>query len=396
MMLSCCSKIGFIYASNIDTFAVTLDDYLSSLEADNEFSGTVCVTKCGNRIFNEAYGYRDIENHFLNDTNTIFRIGSITKTFTAVLIMQLVEEGFLSFDDLLSDYYSIIPNAPEITIDMMLHHQSGIYDFTTHPDYLGYFEQPKTRQEMLDIVMYHSSVFEPGTDTGYSNTNYLLLGYIIEDITGKSYNTNVQERISDVIGLTNTLCASTINTDNNKSESFRLEDGEWILAPETHISIPHGAGAVVSTSSELTSFISALFNFELVNSTSLHNMLTQYGGYGMGIIRVSYQNKVVYGHNGVINGFSGTMIYIPEDEIALVFLSNGLDYSQQDLWTEILDIYYGCLSKALHEIEMGQPEQFPFHPPEWMTGTYAHISLFKNTRNIYYLSLDTWDTKPQY
>lgn len=92
-----------------------------------------------------------MENHLLNDTDTIFRIGSITKTFTAVLILQLVEEGFLSFDDSFSIYYPVIPNAPKITIDMMLHHQSGIYDFTSHPDYLEYFSETRTRQEILDI-----------------------------------------------------------------------------------------------------------------------------------------------------------------------------------------------------------------------------------------------------
>ena len=342
LILLSCSKSSLIYDSNIDTFTVTLDDYLSSLEADNEFSGTVCITKNGNQIFNEAYGYRDIENHLLNDTNTIFRIGSITKTFTAVLILQLVEEGFLSFDESLSIYYPGIPNAPEITIDMMLRHQSGIYDFTSHPDYLEYFTEPKTKEEILDIVISYPPAFDPGTDTEYSNTNYVLLGYIIEDITGESYNTNVQERISNEIELTNTLCGIAINTENNESESFRLINGEWLLAPETHLSIPHGAGVLVSTSSELTSFIHALFNCEFVNSTSLHDMLFQSYGYGRGIIRASYQNKAVYGHNGIINGFRGVMIYIPEDEIALVFLSNGLKYSQKDLWTEILDIYYEC------------------------------------------------------
>ena len=340
MILLSCSKSNLCFDSNIDTFTITLDQYFSSLEADNKFIGTVCITKNGNQIFNEAYGYRDMDNQLLNDTSTIFRIGSITKTFTAVLIVQLVEEGFLSFDDSLSIYYPFIPNAEAITIDMILHHQSGIYDFTSHPDYLEYFDEPKTRQEILDIVVPYPPSFEPGTDTEYSNTNYVLLGYIIEDITGKSYNTNIQERISNVIGLTNTLCGSTINTENNESESFFLTDGNRILAPETHMSIPQGAGALISTSFELTSFICALFNCELVNTASLHNMLIQSGGYGRGIIRVSYQNKVVYGHSGIINGFRGVMIYIPEDEIALVFLSNGLDYSQKDLWTEILDIYY--------------------------------------------------------
>lgn len=341
VILMSCSNSTLSTIASEDTFAVALDEYLSTLSEKNNFSGTVCITENENMIFNESYGYRDIGNALLNDTSTIFRIGSITKTFTAVMLVQLVEEGFLSFDDYLSDYYPAIPNAEVITIDMMLHNQSGIYNFISHPDYLGYFNEPKTKQEVLNIIMSYPPAFVPGTDTEYSNTNYVLLGYIIEDITGECYNTNVQERISREIGLTNTFYGSEINTANNESVSYRLVDENWVLAPETDMSIPHGAGALVSTSSELTSFINALFNGEIIHHASLQNMLLQPGGYGRGIVRISYDNKVVYGHNGIINGFRSVMIYIPEDKIALVYLLNRLNYSLRDLWTETLDIYYG-------------------------------------------------------
>jgi len=340
VLLSSCSKSESNVNLQNESFADAVDRYLGSLSESNKFMGSVSVTNNGNQIYNRAFGYRDIEKQQFNVSNTLFRIGSITKTFTAVLIVQLVEEGLLSFEDKLSLYYPEIPNAELITIDMMLHHQSGIYDLTSHPDYIEYFNIPKTKQEILDILITYAPAFEPETNVEYSNTNFILLGYIIESITGKSYDTNIQERIAGNAGLVNTFYGSEINTINNESKSYRFINGNWELAPETHMSIPHGAGALVSSSSELISFINSLFENELVSETSIRDMLVPSSGYGRGIIVVPYENKLVYGHSGIINGFRNVMIYIPEDKIALVYLSNGLNYSQRDLWTEILDIYY--------------------------------------------------------
>jgi D-alanyl-D-alanine carboxypeptidase len=160
--------------------------------------------------------------------------------FTGTLVMQLVEEGKLTLETTLDKFYPEIQNAPKITIGMMLTHHSGLHNFTSDPVYMTYMLSPQTHQQMVARMALMKPDFEPGSKGQYSNTNFVLLSYIIEKITNKSYPELVKERIINKIGLKDTYYGVKTNTGNNEALSY-MYDGKWKKFVETDMSIPSGA-----------------------------------------------------------------------------------------------------------------------------------------------------------
>ncbi|MDZ7690742.1 MAG: serine hydrolase domain-containing protein [Balneolaceae bacterium] len=250
-----------------------LDDYLQVLHDNDKFMGSVTVLKNGEAIFNKAYGLSHKQpRQVAAEKQTIYRIGSITKLFTSVMIMQLAEENQLALSQTLDQYYPQVAGADSITIRHLLAHRSGLFNFTNREDYQEWMTEQRSREQMLDMIRSLELEFEPGEKTSYSNTNYVLLGYIIEDITGDSYASQLQKRIAQPLGLTGTYYGDGIELADNEAASFNWNGTTWEEASETDMSIPHGAGAIVSTPKNLTTFIRALFRGRLVSEQSLDRM----------------------------------------------------------------------------------------------------------------------------
>lgn len=251
------------------------------------------------------------------------------------MIFQLVEEGKLKLTDTLDKFYPQIPNAGKITIAHILAHRSGIHSFTSDRDFQSWLMNPKTKDEMIAIIAKGMPDFEPGEKYNYSNAGYVLLGYIVEKLTGKSYGEALKERITGKLGLTDTYLG-TGKTDVNNNESFSYNyAGSWKQETETHLSIPHGAGAIISTPTDLTKFIQALFDLKLVSKESLSQMQTN----RMGMFPFPYDGKTVYGHTGGIDGFNSMLVYSPEEKLAVAYTSNGMVYPINDILLGALNIY---------------------------------------------------------
>jgi len=205
--------------------------------------------------------------------------------------------------------------------------------------------QPKTRNEMVDIIAATKPDFEPDARTEYSNSNFLLLGYIVEDLYKKPFNEILQEHICKKAGLTDTYYGGKIDPARNESHSYRFISS-WEKQPETDMSIPHGAGAIISTPTDLVKFIYALFNDQLVSKTSLANMLTiKDASLGMGIMQLPYESKKVYGHGGAIDGFNSILCYMPEEKVAFSYISNGTAYAVNDILLRTINNYFGKYDK---------------------------------------------------
>lgn len=319
-----------------------LDNYLQTLNDKHKMMATVAIAKDGKLVFNKSYGFykKEGEKTLQATPTTKYRIGSMTKTFTAVLILQLIKEHKLKFDTKLSEFFPKIPNAYEITIEQMLSHRSGIYNITNDPKYKTYNTEPKTKDEMLKLIEGYKSEFDPGTKFSYSNTNFILLGYIIETLTQKPYAEVLNERIAKKANLENTYFGSDPDPKKNEASSYSYLNGEWREEPNTDMSIPHGAGAIVSTPEDLVKFLRALFNKEFFGQGLLDTMTTMQDGYGLGLFQIPFGDKMGYGHNGGIDGFQSSMVYFPGDDVTLVFTSNGLNYTMNDILIGILSIYY--------------------------------------------------------
>lgn len=331
------SSVNFVNGQTFDK--ARLDSLLNYLYGKQKFMGTVTLLHDGERVFNKSYGYADLEKGGLSTPDTRYRIGSISKTFTAVMFFQLMEEGKISLDTKLSEYFPDVPNANKITMDMMLSHRSGIHNFTNTID-TSFYLYPKTKQEMFDMIKSFKSEFEPDSKSEYSNANFVLLGYIIEKITGKEYADLLQERICGKIGLRNTYYGKPANIKDNESYSYTFKDDKWVREKETDMSVPHGAGALVSTPNDLTQYIEALFNGKLISKNSLDEMLKVKEKYGRGSFPMNFYERKGYGHTGGIDGFVSALTYYPDEKLAVSFCTNGMNYGNE-LLVGVLSIYFG-------------------------------------------------------
>ncbi len=334
-------SIGTIYSQNLNK--PKLDSLFSILAEKNKAMGSLTISKNGTLLYNKTIGYNFISEageNFSTET-TKYRIGSVSKMFTATMIFQLIEEGKVKLSTTLDTYFPDIPNAKEITISNLLNHRSGLHNFTDSPDYANWMTQAKTQVEMLETISKNKVDFQPNKKASYSNSNYVILGYIIEKISKRSYSKNLTKRITSKIGLSNTYFGRKTNIQKNESFSYQFVNN-WKQEPETDMSIPGGAGAIVSTPSDLARFVEALFSLKLISNSSLMQMKTITEGYGMGMFQIPFSNKKAYGHNGSIDGFVSNLAYFPEDSLAVAYCTNGQVYPVNDILVGVLSI---CFNK---------------------------------------------------
>ncbi len=329
-------------AQKATTFTTRIDSLLSALDANNKAMASVTITKNGVLEYSRAIGFVDNSGSKPINSNpeTRYRIGSISKMFTTVMILQLVEEKKLSLNTPLSKFYKKIPNSDSITIADLLNHHSGLYNFTNSEDYPKWMTESRSKKQLLELFVEQKPAFAPHEKGEYSNTNFVLLGFIIEDVTGKSYEENLSARITSRIRLKNTKYGSKINHAANEASSFEYSDGKWVELPETDMSIPGGAGAVISSTPDLTAFITALSNGSLLSESSLESMKTFKGGFGLGLFKIPFYERSAYGHNGGIDGFLSSLAYFPDDKVAIAFCSNGMNYPMNDILIGLLSCYF--------------------------------------------------------
>jgi CubicO group peptidase (beta-lactamase class C family) len=314
-----------------------LDQFFDRLAEKNKAMGSLTVARDGNVLYARAIGHSQINGTEKRPSTaaTRYRVGSITKMFTAAMTFQLVEEGKLKLTDTLDKFFPQVPNANKITIAHILAHRSGIHSFTSDPDFPTWLMNPKTKDEMLAVIAKGTPDFEPDAKYGYSNAGYIVLGYVVEKVTGKPYQVALRERITSKLGLKDTYLG-TGKTDVGNNESFSYSyAGDWKQQTETHLSIPGGAGALLSTPTDLTKFIQALFDLKLVSQQSLTQMMQN----KMGMTTFPLDGKTFYGHGGGIDGFRSLLVYLPEEKLAVAYTTNGIVYPPNNIVLGVFDIY---------------------------------------------------------
>jgi D-alanyl-D-alanine carboxypeptidase len=311
-----------------------MDNYLSLLSENNKAILSIEIVEKGKTIYQNQTGfayYDSTGQKVKADVQTQYRVGPITKMFTATLIMQLIDQEKLSLTTALSIFYPEIKNAEEITIDHMLKHRSGLFNYTDDADFLEYFTKPQSQEQMLTRFSGFEPEFKPDKKYSYSNTNYMLLGYIIEKVTGESYQVVLQKNIIDKLKLKNTHLGSVIDTDKNQAQSFYFSRGNWQIKKQWNMSTAMAAGAIISSPHDLNIFSNALMSGELLNKTSSNKMLTSSAySYGRGTKTFSFHGRLGHGHYGGIEGFSSALLYIPEDDMSLAVSVNGLALNFHD------------------------------------------------------------------
>ena len=356
------SQLGF--SQNIDK--QKLDAYFSQLESNNKFMGSVAVSQNGTLLYTKAIGYTDVEKGTKSNADSKFRIGSISKMFTSVLILKAAEENKISLNQTIDKYFPAIKNANKITITNLLSHRSGIHNLTSDETYLTWNTKSKTRQELVDIITKGGSDFEPDSKSSYSNSNFILLTVILEKMYNKPYAKLLEAKIIQPLGLKNTFFGGTIDTKKNEANSYNFEN-KWNKETETDMSIPLGAGAVVSTPSDLIKFSEALFNGKLISAQSLEQMKTLRDKYGLGLYTKPFLEKTGFGHSGSIDGFKSFLTCFPNDKITVAITGNGENYDSNNIAI--------TLTKAAYQQEFEIPDFKAFKVEskdlDQYLGTYA-------------------------
>ena len=329
-----CSFLSIAQQKNLDAF-------FENLATQNKAMGSISIYKNGKNTYSKHIGFKDFSKKNRANNNTKYRIGSITKTFTATIMLQLIDEGKLTLNTKLSSFFPKLPNASKITIENLLRHQSGLTNITQSDDIRSWIEKTQTRKQMINRFIKNGTQFEPGKKSEYSNTNYVILSYIAEILDKKSFKKILDSRIIKPLKLKRTEFGKSINTKNNEAHAYYFNNNQWnLITMQTHMSAPMGAGAVVSTPSDLNIFYTNLFLGKLISKSSLNNLMKIKKGFGIGVTKFSFKGLEIYGHDGGIDGFQSFALYIPERKISMAFTFNGLQSLMMPLVVSILDKYF--------------------------------------------------------
>jgi CubicO group peptidase (beta-lactamase class C family) len=290
---------------------------------------SVLVSKNGEIIYEKGFGYADIGNKVPVTPDTKFRIGSITKQFTASAILKLQEEGKLSVTDKLSKFIPDFPRGDEVTIHHLLTHTSGIHSFTNRPSFLKYVTLSITPKSLVDSIKTWPYDFNPGDRYLYNNSGFFILGYIVENISGKSFAEYLNDTFFKPLGMNSTGIYSTTLLLNNEAYGYSIENGNIIKALNWDMSWAGGAGAIYSTVRDLYTWNEAIFNGKVLKDESLKAAFTpvilnnkEKSDYGYGWAFQDVRGYKFISHGGGLHGFQSFLERQPENKITVVVLCN--------------------------------------------------------------------------
>lgn len=326
-----------------------LDNYLNALETTNNFHGSVLVAQNGSIILNKGYGKSDFEQSITNTQDTTFPIGSMSKQFTAMAIMQLVEKGLINVDDVISKYVPDFPNGDIITIEELLTHSSGIVNCTNLPEFWSMdIDSFKDINNVINLFKNKSLEFKPGSKFSYSNSGYILLGYIIEKVSGRNYIDYLEKNIFGPLDMKNTGLSYDGIKKMYTSTGYSGYLDVFPISDMITLNGAYGAGNLCSTTEDLYKWDRALYTDKLVKQSTLKDIFSNhiemtssgiYYGYGWMLSKGSYGEEIYHGGNTL--GFTSNIARYPDKDLTIIILTNVGYYNINSLNDIMADISLG-------------------------------------------------------
>lgn len=307
-----------------DDTSARMEQVIQFYVSNKQFMGSVLVARDGKPLLSKGYGFANLEWEVPNSPESKFRLGSITKQFTAACILLLEERGKLNIQDPVKKY---MPDAPaawdKVTIYNLLTHTSGIPSFTGFPDYESTEATPTTPEKLVARFRDKPLEFQPGEKWNYSNSGYVLLGYLIEKISGQSYADFVQQNIFTPLGMKDSGYDSNSAIIPHRAAGYSPDDKSQVNAGFIHMSIPFAAGALYSTTEDLLRWEQGLFGGKVLSAASLEKMTTPFKeNYAFGLAVQTVDGHKEIHHGGGIEGFNTELAYYPDDKLVVVVLAN--------------------------------------------------------------------------
>ena len=369
-----------------------LDAYMKALEKHQNFHGSVLVAKEGKVLLNQGYGFADLKENTQNKPQTRFAIGSMTKQFTAMAIMQLNEKDLLNVEDKVSKYLPDLPNGDLITIHNLLTHTSGLVNYTDLNEFLGLDLDNKDPMVAVNLIKDMPLEFKPGEEFRYSNTNYVLLGIIIEKVTGMPFEDYLEKNIFTPLNMMNTgICYGK----NNELHHATPYTGYLEVVPiddKLVLTQTYGAGNMYSTIEDLYRWDRALKTEKLVKKETMdkifkeHIALPEVGSYGYGWMIADTDMGKKISHGGNTMGFSSNIARYPDEDLVVIILTNNGYYNTEDLTDTLTSIAFNKdyeMPEVLEEIKIKDPNLYDSYVGkyEFLNGTYMDI--FKKDNRLY-------------
>jgi CubicO group peptidase (beta-lactamase class C family) len=324
-----------------------VDELFNGHAAVNGFSGAVLLASHGKPLVSKGYGYANAEWQIPNTPQTKFRIGSVTKQFTSMIVMQLREQGKVKLDDSVCLYVEPCPATwKPVTIHHLLTHTSGIPTYTGLPAWRETMMAPKTIDQMIAFFRDLPLQWTPGERYAYNNSGYFLLGVVIEKIAGKKYEQALQEMILTPLGLKDTGYDWPQAIIPRRASGYRGSGATLSHAPSIDMQQPYAAGAMYSTVEDLLKWDQALYTDTLIPAAAKTIMWTPFlenYAYGWSIAApasATFGHRRV-AHGGGINGFSAQIIRLPDANVTAIVLSNNERANAGMAARELLALYYG-------------------------------------------------------
>nr|WP_315485008.1 serine hydrolase [uncultured Undibacterium sp.] len=312
------------------TITQQLDQIGAAYYKANQPGATVIVVKDGKTLLRKAYGIANIASKEALQADHVMRLGSITKQFTSVAILQLVEEGKIALNDPVTKFFPDYPiSGKGITVEHLLTHTSGIPSYTGKPNFVAGAGKDISVQEMVDSFKNDALEFEPGTAYKYNNSGYFLLGAIIEKVSGEPYAKFVEKRLFTPLGMTNTAYEGYERSKQVRAAGYSQRTGEFEPSMKISMTQPYAAGSLTSTVDDLAKWDAAVSAGKLLKAEHWKRAFTSYKlkngqdtnyGYGWGIGQ--FESQAMISHGGGIPGFSTFALSLPKDKVYVAVLTN--------------------------------------------------------------------------
>lgn len=332
-------KISYLNGKTIN--AEKLNEFLDYIAQNNQGIGSVSIFRNGIQEYHRDFGQQQVKN-ITYDKNTQYQIGSISKLFTSIMLMQLVEKGKLNLNEKLSTFYPEIANSKNITIRQMLNHTSGLGNYIAAGADNWLIGKAVGDKAILDAIKDQGLHFQPGKSVKYSNSAYFLLSRILEKLyDGKPYHEILKENILEKAGMKYTF--SALDHPQNIFKPYKFSNGSWQEIPDFDFRNCIGVGDIVSTTEDMNTFITALFNGKFIKKETLDMMTSNKKEimFGTGIMKPPFYNIISYGHGGDTYGTHSMLSYEPTDKLAFAVTVNGERFMHNNLYIGILNILYG-------------------------------------------------------
>jgi CubicO group peptidase (beta-lactamase class C family) len=313
-----------------EDLAKRIDAVMSEVYKPGQPGAAVIVRKHGRTVLRKGYGLADLELQVPLEPDMVFRLGSLTKQFTAVSILMLAEQGKLGLQDEITKFLPDYPTqGRKITVEHLLTHTSGIQSYTDMPEWLPLWRKDFTLKELIDLFKDKPMQFEPGERWAYNNSGYILLGAIIEKISGNTYEAFIDANIFKPLGMKQSYYGSAERIIPRRIPGYQMGRGGFVNAPYLSMTQPYAAGSLLSTVDDLAVWSDAVFSGKLVKKEWLDKAFTPYrlkdgesSGYGYGWFIADFGGHRSIEHGGGINGFTTYEMTFPEDGLFLAILTN--------------------------------------------------------------------------